>query len=283
MPKKAVKKTEEVKKVEMTDAEKEALIPVYVDKWIALQTVQSTDEEIIQTIRDMWVELGEQPPEVKIFDSPKACKAEKLDDSFDYWSLWTACSAGTYDFAKAIGIEFDESKLELFTRWSLCCPYIYANTNTVHVSRKPVAIHWNEAGQLHNDEGMSLSFADGWGIYTLNNVAVPEKVVMRPKEQTIEEINSEENEEIKRLRIERYGWLDYMKGIGAEKIDEYQNDIEGTKEFLLRGYNNMTILLCICPSTAKEFTLEVPPTIKTCVEAQDWLSSGLSKRIISAS
>lgn len=267
----------------MSEEDKEALIPVFVKKWIDMQTVQASDEDIVQAVKDMWAECGAKEPEVHIFDSPKACKAKTLPDGFDYWSLWTACSAGTYDYAKTIGVEFDESKLELFTRWSMCCPYIYANDDVVHVSRKPVKISWNDEGQLHCDDGKSVEFADGWGIYTLNNVNVDEQIVMHPETQTIDQLNNEENEEIKRLRIERYGWLKYMKEIGAELLDRSRNDIEGTMEFLYTTTSGMTILLCACPSTAKDFVLECDPSVKTCREAQAWLSSGLSGRIISAS
>jgi hypothetical protein len=130
---------------------------------------------------------------------------------------------------------------------------------------------------------MSCSFADGWGIYSINGVAVDEQVVMRPETQTIQQIRDEQNEEVRRIRIDRYGWENYLTEIGAELINERRNDIEGTREYLFKTDDGMVALMCICPSTGKCFTLEVPPETTTCRAAQSWLSNGLSERVISAS
>ena len=106
---------------------------------------------------------------------------------------------------------------------------------------------------------------------------------MRPETQTIKEIRNEDNEEVKRIRIERYSWQKYLNEINATLIDERRNDIEGTREYLFKADDDMRALLCACPSTHKEFVLEVPPETETCEDAQAWLSNGLSRRIISAS
>ena len=116
----------------------------------------------------------------------------------------------------------------------------------------------------------------------INGVLVDEQIVMRPETQTVEQISKEENAEIKRIRAERYGWNRYLSGINAERIDKRRNDIEGTREYLYSA-DDMKILLCVCPSTAKVFSLEVDGSVTTCEQAQNYLSSGLSGRIISAS
>ena len=155
--------------------------------------------------------------------------------------------------------------------------------NVVYVSRRPVEVHLNDDGQLSNENGMACRFADDWGVWVINNVTLDEQIIMRPETQTVEQIRNENNEEVKRIRIERYGWRRYLEEINATLVDERRNDIEGTKEFLFQADDDMRALLCMCPSTGKEFVLEVPPEVKTCREAQSWLSSGLSDRIISAS
>jgi hypothetical protein len=266
--------------------EEEALIPVYYQKYMDQQTQQQPEEDIRQIINTIWKDMGFAEPTITILDSPKACKKACPDfNKFDsYWGLWLVPYAATYDFAQQIGINLDSDKLHKFLLWARCCPYILFDEHTVYVSRKPVEIHYNDAGQLHNESGMSCRFADNWGIWTINGVEVDEQIVMSPESQTIEQIRNEENEEVKRLRIERYGWNKYFNEINAKIIDERDNDIEGTKEFLFRSdEDDMTALLCVCSSTAKEFFLECPPEVKTCFDAQMWLSGGLAGRIISAS
>lgn len=267
--------------------EEEALVPQFYQKYMDQQTEQQPEEDIRHIINVIWKDMEQEPPVIQIMDSPKACKDtcgpdfEKFDS---YWGLWLVPYAATYDFARTIGIELDEEKLDKFLSWARCCNYILFNEKTVYVSRKPLEIHYNDAGQLHNEEGMSCRFKDDWGIWTIRGVEVDEQIVMRPKTQTIEQIRKEENEEVKRIRIERFGWETYLAKIDAKLLDQRQNDIEGTKEFLFNAKeDNMTALLCVCPSTGKEFVLEVPPETKTCLDAQNYLSGGLAGRIISAS
>ena len=119
-------------------------------------------------------------------------------------------------------------------------------------------------------------------MWFLSGVLVDEQIVMQPQTQTIKQIRGEKNEEVKRIRIERFGWPDYLQGINARLIDSRRNDVEGTRESLYRA-DNAAVLVCACPSTAKVFGLEVPPNVETCQQAQSFLSSGLNSRIISAS
>lgn len=270
--------------------EQEAMIPTYVDKWIALQTVDQPYEDIKDVISKVWKECGEEAPEVIMCESPtqaaemgrKESPSGKDEEGYyGYWSLLFNCGAAMYDFAKAIGEAPTEEKMNLFVDWVRCCPFVYVTPSKVFVAKKPVSIHWNE-GRLHNESGMAVEYPDKTGIYSINGVTVDEQIVMRPETQTVEQIKEEQNEEVKRLRIERYGWGNYFDGIGAVLVDERRNDIEGTNEYLMVG-DNMKALLCICPSTGKQFVLEVPPDTKDCRSAQAWLSNGMSERIITAS
>jgi len=114
-------------------------------------------------------------------------------------------------------------------------------------------------------------------------IAVDEQIVMRPESQTVDQIRSEQNEEVKRIRIERFTWERYLRESNAKRIHHRRNDIEGTLESLYETPDGWKTLVCACPSTAKVFALEVEPSIATCDAAQSYLSSGLSGRIISAS
>jgi hypothetical protein len=135
---------------------------------------------------------------------------------------------------------------------------------------------------LHNTSGPAIVYPDGWEIYAIGGVRVDEQVVVRPETQTMDQIRKERNAEVKRIRIERYGWSRYLDEINAVVLDQRLNDIEVTREVLMRSPEGETVLVCACPSTGKLFSLEVPPTISTCEEAQNFLSGGLSTRIVNA-
>ena len=273
------------KKTEFNEEEL-ALIDTVYDEYIKMQSTQVADEDIRAVINDIWKDMELAPPEVIILESPIACKRACPDISqyANYWNMWLCSYAATYDFAQRIGVEFDQEKYRKFHEWCRCCPFVLFNDTRVYVSRKPVRIDFNANSQLHCEDGMACEYSDGWGIYSINGVAVDEQIVLRPETQTVDQIRKEENEEVKRIRIQRYGWDRFLEEINAVVIDENSNDIEGTKEFLIESkQDNIKSLMCVCPSTGKEFFLEVPPEINTCKEAQSWLSNGLSDRIISAS
>jgi len=275
-----------VKKEKFSEAEEKLIDSIY-QEYLDDQTVQPSDEEIKSAIDSIWNTEFCLSPEIVICESPLACKKEAAKDGYsdlaEYWSLFYVSYASMYDFGDRIGLDMDQEKLKMFLNWVRCCPYVTFSENKVYVSKKPSRLFFNDNKQLHNENGKSAEFSDGWGIYSINGVHVDEQIVMNPQTQSIKQIRDEENEEIKRIRIERYGWDDYLIESGAELINERRNDVDGTNEYLFKTDDGMVALMCICNSTGKEFILEVPPQTKTCREAQSWLSNGLSERIISSS
>ncbi len=79
----------------------------------------------------------------------------------------------------------------------------------------------NSVGRLHCVNGPAVMYPDGWKIYAINGIRVPEFVVERPKEITVSLIEQEQNIEIRRILIDRFGDNpgDYLKASGAKIID----------------------------------------------------------------
>jgi hypothetical protein len=127
-----------------------------------------------------------------------------------------------------------------------------------------------------------VRYPDGWSIYAVHGVLIPADLIEKPKSITSERIAAEQNAEIRRVMIELRGWPWYLRTTKAQVVDQRKNEIEGTREALMRSRDGL-VLVCACPSTARTYALEVPNEVKTCREAQAYLSSGLSDRTISAS
>jgi hypothetical protein len=143
------------------------------------------------------------------------------------------------------------------------------------MSERPDFVRFDEENRLHSDVGPVIKYGDEFKIWSLHGVQVDEQIVMQPETQSIEQINTEQNAEIKRIRIERYGWEKYLVDTDAKVVDTRRNDIEGTKEALMH-VEDIRVLICHCPSTGRVYAMEVPPTTKTCQEAQEYLWSGSS-------
>jgi hypothetical protein len=138
------------------------------------------------------------------------------------------------------------------------------------------AIEENGVMVAHNESGPSHAWADGFEIYTINGVQVDEQIVMRPETQTLEQIEAEKNEEIKRIRIERFGWTRYIAESDAECVDSRRNDVDNTMEALIQLKDGSKRLLCACRSTGRVYAIGVPKEILTCENAQRFMGAGAS-------
>lgn len=256
-------------------------IQEFKTKWINGINRPFTIEECRGVINKIWQKTYGKDPEIILLSSPKACK-EASGGAEGYFSLWCVAYAASFDYEKSIGTNFPQDDMETFTEWSMYCHSIHYTPDKVYISQNPQTLCLDERDRLHNENGPAIQYEDGFSVYAMNGIRLNRQIVMEPETQTVEQIQKESNEEVRLIRIERYGYEKYLEAVEAELIDENRNDIEGTLEFLLAG-KDITVLLTRCPSTGKRFSLRVPVTIKSCNDAQLWLSSGLSRRIISAS
>jgi hypothetical protein len=184
--------------------------------------------------------------------------------------LWYQPWFARYEGGKILGVKFDEDKYQLLLRWTKCVQVIYANSNFPIVSRWPEEIHWKEK-RLHNESGPSVRFRSGYSLWAIDGITADEQIVMRPETQTVEQMEKEENQDVRAIRIARFGWVRYIKESGATCIDKRKNEVEGTKEALFKCKDESTRLVVTCP-TKRIFSLGVPPEVKTCQQAQTWLA-----------
>jgi len=93
--------------------------------------------------------------------------------------------------------------------------------------------------------------------------------VLRPETQTLEDIHQEENEEIRRIRINRFGWDRYITESSGEVLDIALPQYGGMESLI---ETSMGMVLCTYdPSTGRPYSLEVPPDMRTCRQAQKYL------------
>ena len=86
---------------------------------------------------------------------------------------------------------------------------------------------------------------------------------------------------MKRIRIERFGWSEYLRATKAKVIEHVHNEVSQTDESLMECEIGR-VLVCACPSTARVYPLEVPPDCPSVEQAHNFLSGGRARRIIGA-
>jgi len=159
---------------------------------------------------------------------------------------------------------------------------------------------WSKEGRYHREDGPAIIYAngtcryyqdgelhreDGPAIINNNNnessffitgIRVDQQIVENPSSQTIQQITNEENIEVRRIRIERFGWENFLLQGECKIIAKGENDIEFTKEAIVKvGPNNFVqrFFLGACPSTGRIFAMELPENINTTKQARQYLSN----------
>jgi hypothetical protein len=90
----------------------------------------------------------------------------------------------------------------------------------------------------------------------------------------------ETNIERRRVMLERLGYETFFKQAQATELDQ-DFDPGGFRRLLrvelplVRGWQQDEPLVClsvICPSTARQYIIRVPPTMQTCHQAAAWVA-----------
>ena len=156
------------------------------------------------------------------------------------------------------------------------------------LTEKPVTLHLDSAGRLHNDNGKCISWSDGWGLYCLNGVAVPEWAIETPKaEIDPKKVLALQNTEQRMALMRHVGLAKFLNDLGAKMIHE--SDGYKLYHLTVEGRTIGPYLFCKCPSSGREFLEGVgDPTkyefldtsIKSCEDALRWRAEMASKKLM---
>jgi hypothetical protein len=225
---------------------------------------------------------------------------------WSYWggSLWPGYAAWSDYFNIVCGIQIDRNYHETVES----CGYYWMLDGVCFASERPARIHRDEHGRLHSASGQSIGYPSGWGLWHWHGVQVPQRVIEQPGTLTVSQIESEQNSEVRRAMLERFGQERFLRDSGATPIhgDEcgklYRKEItadeslvmvrvlnptpepdgqlseaEARKEFgdtVVEG--NLSVMVRIGFAVRleqprfKEYFIRVPPDIKTAREAVAW-------------
>ena len=200
-----------------------------------------------------------------------------------FWYDWY----GYYDFAKSIGVQFDEGKFKRTGEIILNIPLIITLGNVLIVIAKP-GVKWNN-GQLHSEKPPAISWKDNTGIYFLNAVRFEkelwEKIVKHESEGGLSFSERLAIKDIdQRTQALNPKWCDinkFLAEVKAELLDEVNKlDVNAEnvnyKLYKIPKGNIFTedAYYCYfdCPSTGKKH-FEGVEVSKTVAGAMAWAES----------
>lgn len=194
-------------------------------------------------------------------------------------AAWPAYYLWPHIAIKPIHTDDQMEKLNLWADLAKATGWWQPFEGVVVACERPSKQDVNEEGQLHCEDGPAVVMRDGWKVWSLNGITVDEQIVMHPETQAVDQIDAEENMDVRQIRIDRFSWERYLRESGAECIDHRKNEIEATMEALYKTKKDEVRLVATC-ATGRIFAMGVPDTIKTCQEAQEWLNGGKKIKIV---
>lgn len=226
------------------------------------------------TVMEHLISLGKDKEDEARKEFNKTCRSFANTCFFGQHEWWVP----QYVFPRQhLGAQYTDMADRVVTAWetlSRNCGWWACYDEAVICVEKPIVQKVNSEWQLHCEDGPAMLYEDGLAMWLINGVKVDEQIVMAPETQTLSQINREDNQDVRSIRIERFGWVRYLMESNAKVIDTRKNEIENTMEALMVAPNGDKRLLVTCP-TNRKFALGVPESVNTCYEAQKWLGNGV--------
>ena len=173
-----------------------------------------------------------------------------------------------YDYMQYIGVTGCEP-LKPLMELAECCGWVLVFEEHAIIQDRPTELHINE-GILHCEDGPAVAYSDGFAVYCLNGVGVPDWLVTTPvKEMDMHELPKIANAQVRAEFVRKVGIDRVIYKLSKKVIDkkgEYElHDIDlGDKEY--RPYLKMHN-----PSVPEIWHVEgVHPDCKTVEAALKW-------------
>ncbi|GEM47497.1 DUF6745 domain-containing protein [Deinococcus cellulosilyticus] len=105
-------------------------------------------------------------------------------------------------------------------------------------------------------------------------VPIEPRIAFDPASITGQEILETDNAELRRVKLERMGYENFLAEVDAQILDQDQ-DAGGPRKLLkvpLPDDEDLVALWVICPSTDRNYVIRVPPKMKTAHQAAAWIA-----------
>lgn len=185
-----------------------------------------------------------------------------------------------YDYFKVVcGLEEETKKLKGLWEVAQSAGWYLPHEEICWVADRHQIVEVDEQFRLHNENGPSLAYSDGVKVYAVHGVHIPEYVIERPEEITCNDIEQEANAEVRRIKLDRFGWARYLEESGCKETQRDKCGILFRKEIPNDEALVMVKLKNSSPEpdgSFKDYFLRVPPEIQTAKAGVAW-SFGFSE------
>ena len=206
------------------------------------------------------------------FSTQCAALAWKFRQGGNHWSAWDSYLSFFQDIA---GLELPGC--QAYRHWRTLSERSgprYVHKEFCIISDRPELLTVDAENRPHADTGPFCRWRDGTALYAVHGVRVKWWIMEHPEWITVAKIDAEENTEIRRVMVERYGPDRFIRDSRAQAIDHderwgtlYRREIAGDEPLLMIEVVNRSPE---SDGTFRRYMLRVPPATKTALEAVAW-------------
>lgn len=217
--------------------EQEDKMKDYVEKYtnVGLDTTPISLEASIEAIKKVYKCGGIKPPKEFIYCASPLEAQKKIKEyaaskgielrgyiSSTLEGQHNASLVATYMYYKEVlGLEKEVAPLEGIVQLTMTTGWLYAYDDVAFYTDRPRKLYRNSRNQLHSDDCAAIEYADGLKLFFWNGTKVPEYVIMNPEKITMEDILKERNQEVRRVKIIKYGIERFIEDGEVEEIDSH--------------------------------------------------------------
>jgi len=195
------------------------------------------------------------------------------DVNWGPWQLLSQVLAPTF-CKEGLNIDFGEELDQLIGSLGELAKNVHAYLlfeNIAFLSEFPLEMHIDNEGRYHSETGPGIRYSDGFGLHAWHGTIVPPAVILEPP--TVQAIENEDNVEVRRVLVNKYGEARYLIDSGAQPIDEsefgtlYRIDVAGDEALTMIKVTNRT---AEPDGSYRTYFLRVPPSVHTAREGVAW-------------
>jgi hypothetical protein len=187
------------------------------------------------------------------------------------WGQHDADWVSLYTFFQRIGVSIPSLKgLNALCR---TCGWWWTFKNVAIMLERPSFLKRDNVLALHCETGPAIAWK-GFAIWAWHGTVVPQFMIESPHEITTSLILGENNQEVRRVMLERYGWDRLLTELEATTLDTSRwGTLLSTDKLstYLEGEDaEARFVLVQDPSTGRKYALRVDPSCKDAHEAVAW-------------
>ena len=257
------------------------------EKWwhIGVSTNPAERQVAEATLAEMYRIAGAGTASVRWADGPLDAKKLLGDEAPSPFS-WGGAEAhwlALYTFGEHLGVPFskdDKTKLRLWVDLVSSCGYVYVLDEYCVACERPAEIHMDRMfGVLHNDDGPAILCRDGWKVWAMNGVRVPQWLAETPADEIDPgQIAKIDNAEVRAQFVRKVTVERIYEKLKGKVLDTYWHDTPDGRshpyelvELRIPGMRRTArFLKMLNPSTETIHMEGVPPEISKCREALKW-------------